>query len=319
MRMHSLLTLLTTVILINCNSSGSSIKAEKKDGKLVISSDHKELLTYHFETVYPPEGVDTVFKRSGFIHPLNTPSGKVLTRIQPEDHYHHYGIWNPWTHVLFEEDTLDFWNLYKHEGTVRHAGFEYVEETEEYVEFKVLHEHVVLKDGANKVALNEYQTIRVHKLNGDYYNVDLTFEYSPGKESPFKILEYRYAGFGWRTTGFWDNQNSVVITSEGKDRKTSDGSTATWYIAQGDLEEGDFGGAVVMSNPENFNHPEPLRVWPFDQYGRGDMFVCFCTTKNTDWVFEPGNTYTLQYRMKVFTGEQTAESAESAFQEYAGN
>ena len=36
-----------------------------------------------------------------------TPSEKVLTNINPEDHWHHYGIWNPWTKVAFEGDTLE--------------------------------------------------------------------------------------------------------------------------------------------------------------------------------------------------------------------
>src|SRR5690606_34136163 len=113
-------------------SFGFSCKAQKtqpevnlvKDGeKLTIEINQKPLLTYHFGTIFPPEGVDSAYQRSGFIHPLKTISGHALTRIQPEDHYHHYGIWNPWTHVLFEGDTLDFWNLAKKEGTVRFGGF----------------------------------------------------------------------------------------------------------------------------------------------------------------------------------------------------
>ena len=39
----------------------------------------------------------------------------------------------------------------------------------------------------------------------------------------------------------------------------------------------------MLSHLENYNHPEPLRVWPEDQYGRGDLLVNFATTKTTDW------------------------------------
>src|SRR6187549_482823 len=91
------------------------------DSVLTISSGDQKLLTYQFKTVYPPTGQDTNYKRSGFIHPLNAPHGQVLTRIQPPDHYHHYGIWNPWTHVLYRGDTLDFWNIGGKQGTVRFA------------------------------------------------------------------------------------------------------------------------------------------------------------------------------------------------------
>jgi hypothetical protein len=81
------------------------------DSVLTISSGDQKLLTYQFKTVYPPFGQDTNYKRSGFIHPLYTPHGQVLTRNQPPDHYHHYGIWNHWTHTANEGDTFDFWNI----------------------------------------------------------------------------------------------------------------------------------------------------------------------------------------------------------------
>ena len=89
----------------------NKMKADMKDGALTISVENRNLLRYWYTTVYPPAGVDSSFKRSGFIHPLWTPNGQELTRIQAPDHYHHYGIWNPWTHVLFEGDTVDFWNI----------------------------------------------------------------------------------------------------------------------------------------------------------------------------------------------------------------
>ena len=70
-----------------------------------------------------PEGTNTLYRRKGaFIHPLYSPAGKILTSIQPDDHYHHYGIWNPWTRVVVEGRTVDFWNLAEGQGTVSHSG-----------------------------------------------------------------------------------------------------------------------------------------------------------------------------------------------------
>ena len=100
----------------------SSIKMTV-DSVLTISSGDQKLLTYQFKTVYPPKGIDTSYKRSGFIHPLYAPHGQALTRIQPTDHYHHYGIWNAWTHTFFEGDTVDFWNIRGKQATVRFAKF----------------------------------------------------------------------------------------------------------------------------------------------------------------------------------------------------
>ena len=64
---------------------------------LILKNGKQNILSYQTKTLMPPEGVDTAFQRSGFVHPLWSPDGEVLTRIQPPDHYHHYGIWAPWT------------------------------------------------------------------------------------------------------------------------------------------------------------------------------------------------------------------------------
>jgi hypothetical protein len=156
-------------------STFDQMKTVMKDGALTIQAGNKNLLRYWYNTVYPPPGVDTAFKRSAFIHPLWTPNGQELTRIQAPDHYHHYGIWNPWTHVFFEGDTVDFWNIKGRQGTVRFAKFASVTSGAVFSEFKAIHEHVAFKkDKTEKVALNELQTVRVYKPdnNQDYYIAD---------------------------------------------------------------------------------------------------------------------------------------------------
>jgi hypothetical protein len=295
--------------------------ANKNDGDLIIQSGDKKLLSYFYKTVYPPDKIDTNYKRSGFIHPLWTPHGQELTRIQAPDHYHHYGIWNPWTHVLFEKDTVDFWNIRGRQGTVRFAGFISVTDGPVYSEYKALHEHVVFNKKAHteKVALNELQTVRVYKPSegNDYFIVDITSEMNCATESPFLILAYRYAGLGWRTTGYWNAQNCEVLTSEGKTRKDTDGSKARWAIVQGELPGNDYGGVAFLSYPANYDHPEPMRIWNEGMNGRGDMFFNFAPTKDRNWLLEPGKTYTLKYRLVVFNNHFTREKAESAWQYFA--
>lgn len=296
---------------------GKSMTLESADGTLTVEASGKNLLRYYFKTLYPPAGVDSAYARSGFIHPLWSPHGQELTRIQPKDHYHHYGIWNPWTHVLYEGDTVDFWNLRGGQGTVRFANFVSTTTGDVFGEFRVLHEHVVFRDDAEEVALNELQTIRVYNPGGeDYYVVDFIFDMNCATESPVRLLEYRYGGFGWRTTEAWNKDNSDVLSSEGKTRKDADGSKARWCIVQGEVG-GDHAGVVMMSYPSNYNHPEPLRIWPENQYGRGDMFANFSPTKDMDWLLEPGKDYELRYRLIVFNGPFTSEQAEAAWQSFA--
>ena len=294
----------------------TAIKIAENEGQLEIYQNERKIIGYQMAIKGVPKGVSENYQRSGYLHPVNTPRGKRLTRIQPEEHYHHYGIWNPWTHTLFEGDTLDFWNLYKKQGTVRFAEMLKKNTGPVFSEFEVLHEHIVLKNDADKLALNEIQNIKVFPLNQSQYLMDITIQYQCATDEPFKIIQYRYGGFGWRTTEEWDNQNSRVLSSEGNTRKNADGSTARWCIVDGKLNDG-YGGALMLSHPENYNHPEPLRVWPEDQYGRGDLFVNFATTKTTDWTFEPGKTYTLKYQLIVYDGKMEVASAEQAWNQFA--
>ena len=296
------------------------IKAVNQNGAISFINAGQRLLSYQFQTVYPPSGIDTNYKRSGFIHPLLTPHGQVLTTIQPKDHYHHYGIWNPWTHTVFESDTVDFWNIKDHKGTVRFANFISKTNGPVFSEIELLLEHVRFKkDGTERIALNELQTIRVYRPQGenDYYIVDFISQLSCASESPLLIVAYRYGGLGWRATEEWTKENCEVITSEGKTRKDTDGSKARWIATQGILGN-DYGGLLMMSYPANYNHPEPLRIWDEKSNGgRGDMFVNFAPTKDKDWLLEPGKTYTLKYRFLVYNGKMTNVKAEAAWQNFA--
>jgi Methane oxygenase PmoA len=295
----------------------------KVDSVLTVSYGEKKLLTYQFNTVYPPAGIDTAYKRSGFIHPLYTLHGQELTKIQPKDHYHHYGIWNPWTHTVFEQDTIDFWNIAGKKGTVRFAKFTSQINNAEFSEYTALHEHVVFKqDKTEKIALNEWQSVRVYNPDEkeNYYIVDITSTMSCASQSPLLIVAYRYGGLGWRATEYWDKNNSEMLTSEGKTRDNTDNTKAKWIIVYGDLPGNDEGGIVMLSHPSNYNHPEPLRIWDKKANGgRGDVFANFAPTKDKDWLLEPGKTYILKYRLVIFNGKFDAVKAESAWQSFARN
>jgi len=289
------------------------------EGMLTINNNGKNILRYNYKTVYPPTGVDTVYRRSGFIHPLWSPRGQELTRINAPDHYHHWGLWNPWTQVLFEGDTVDFWNLVKKQGTVRFANFVSTTSGNVFAEYKALHQHVVFKkNGDEKVALNEVQTVRVYQpgINQIYYIADITIQLNCATESPVLLLEYRYGGLGLRATQQWDSATSQTITSEGKVRKEADGSRARWCMVQGAVDK-DHAGLIMMSYPTNYNYPEPLRVWPENMNKRGDVFLNFSPTKNMNWIISPGKDYVLRYRFLVFNDDFSKEKAERAWQDFA--
>lgn len=146
--------------------------------------------------------------------------------------------------------------------------------------------------------------------------MDLTLIYKCATNSPFKILQYRYAGLGWRATEEWNNTNSRVLTSAGKTRKDADGSLARWFFIQGKLED-ETGGILFCSYPDNYNHPEPVRIWAVTMNERGDIFANFAPTKTTDWLIEPGKSYVLRYRLVIYNGNLDAGEADTLWMDYA--
>src|SRR5690348_3517293 len=160
----------------NKTQSSSPLKLTD-DSALVIKAYNKNVLQYNYRVHYPPPGVDSAFKRSGFIHPLWSPDGNVLTRINPKDHYHHVGIWNPWTHVLYKGKEVDFWNLGDKKGTVRFAGFINKDAGAVYAGFKALQQHVAFNiptQGDESVAMNEVWDVRVYNTGEHVWLVDFT-------------------------------------------------------------------------------------------------------------------------------------------------
>ncbi|HZF62887.1 MAG TPA: PmoA family protein [Chitinophagaceae bacterium] len=297
----------------------AAIDFAKTDATLTLSNNGKDLLRFVHGIVNPPAGVDTAYRKSGFIHPLFTPKGQELTRTQPSDHYHHFGLWNAWTRLLYQNDTFDLWNLAEKQGTVRFAKFLSIINGPVYGEYEALLEHVVFPKNRNEsVVINEVQTIRVYPPAGEqnYYIVDMSMRMNCATQSPVKLLQYRYAGLGIRATGEWNRNNSTVMTSDGKNRRQADSSNAKWCMVQGSLGA-DHGGFVMMSHPTNYAHPEPLRVWPESMYDRGDVFVNFSPTKMQDWLLEPEKTYVLNYRFLVFNDVLKSTQAELAWQNYA--
>ena len=298
----------------------TEIKESVKDGALILSKAGKPILSYQIETVNPPKGVSPLFKRSAFIHPLYSPEGEVLTRIQAPDHYHHYGLWNPWTLTFIGKREVDFWNLYKGEGTVRFAGMVSQVEGPVFTGFKSHQEHIDFgAKGSDAVAMNELFDVRVWNVANQRYLFDYMSMLNTPLDSGIMLAAYRYGGgIGYRATEKWNKNNSSVLTSEGRDRKTADGSNARWVIIEGEsvAKEGR-SGILFMSYPANRMHPEPMRVWPEDSNGRGDVYFEFCPIRHKDWKLEKGNDYTLKYRLVVFDGKMTPEEAESYWQAFA--
>jgi len=202
--------------------------------------------------------------------------GKLLSRVQPPDHYHHYGIWGPWTLTHIGDREVDFWSLNKGEGTVKFAGF--LSETTGSVSsgLRVLQQHIDFgARGEDQIAMNEVLDVRVWNSSQGVWIIDYTTAINTPLKDGIMLDAYRYGGgIGYRATEKWTKENCTVLTSEGKTRADADGSTARWCIVEGEsaVDEGR-SGILFMSHPANRAHPEPMRVWPLEGEWRKRRYV----------------------------------------------
>ncbi|MEX2601874.1 MAG: ThuA domain-containing protein [Balneolaceae bacterium] len=300
------------------------VDLEDNGEELLITFDGKPVLNYRYSVMEVPDGVDEIYTRGGYIHPIWSPGGEILSRIQPPDHYHHYGIWNPWTQTEFEGRVVDFWNLAKGEGTVRSEHIPERTSGDVFGGFKALHDHVDFTGPAGeKVALNEEWDVDVWNVRAEagqeIWLIDFVSTLSPATSEPFTILEYRYQGFSLRATERWNDENADLLTSEGYDKSNANATRARWIDVNGisDVPEGR-SGILFMTHPENYNFPEQLRIWPVGTNGGVEnVYINFNPAQDRDFILQPGKSYTLKHRMLVYDGRITPEVADRIWSDYA--
>lgn len=293
------------------------------DGKnLLVRIGDNEVLNYRFARKGVPEGVDEIYSRGGYIHPIWSPGGKVLSRIQPSDHYHHYGIWNPWTMTDFEGREVDFWNLAKGQGTIEAKHVIERKEGNVYGGFRVLHDHIDFTGSPEgKTALNEQWEVNVWNVDPDQnvWLIDFISTLNPATKDGITIKEYRYQGFSLRATEKWNDDNSDLLTSEGFDKSDANATRARWIDVNGEssVEHGR-SGILFMTNPANFNYPEQLRIWPVGiNRGVENVFINFNPAQDRDWKLDYGNSYAKKYRMLVYDGRISEAEANLYWSNYA--
>ena len=281
---------------------------------LDVRFGEQELFRYNHAHVVPPEGVEFKFVRSGYIDPMYGPSGELLTEDFPADHYHHKGIWMPWTKTEFEGHEVDFWNLGALQGTVQFAGFERFESGPVYGRFRVRHEHVDLQQpGGGKVVLEELWDVRVWTVGGPdegYWLWDLTSEQTCVADSPLHLKAYRYGGLGWRGPKAWNGDDYQILSSEGKTRKDAHATRSSWCAHSGETD-GERTTVVILCHSANERFPEPMRTWD-----NGMVFFNYVPPQKEDLDLLPGVKHVFRYRFFIHSGGIDEERARSAWSDF---
>lgn len=304
-----LLILLASVISLASNFLTDEVKTEKTDKAINISVSGKPVLTYNIETIHPPDGKEKYYARSGFIHPLYSPSGKVLTDGFPEGHVHQHAIFSAWTQATYKHEVVDFWNQQKETGTAQHLELGEVRQNS----FEAMLQQVSLKNGP---AINENWNVKVDNST-DPFIVDLELKQSCATTDEVYLHPYHYGGFGFRGSAHWNSKDKdnfegemKVLTGDGITDKEESNHTSPRWVAVYGLIDGKEAGFAVMDYSSNFRYPQPIRIHPKMPY------AVFSPVVEGSFILKPGFTYEAKFRIVTFDGAADKEKIDTWYQDF---
>jgi len=293
------------------NSSG--ITVDRHPDYLEMRRGDSPILRYNTAHLKPPAGLNPKYGRSGFIHPVWTPSGAIVTEQFPADHAHQSGLFLAYVKTEFEGRSPDFWNLAGGTGRVRFKAVHSTTSGPVYGEVNVEHEHVDLSGAEAKVVLNETWQIRVWNVGGKqsgYSICDIVSHLTCATASPLKLSKYHYGGMALRGSGSWGEGRGRFLTSDGKDRNTGNHSRPHWCDLSG-LVGDRTAGLAIMTHPRNFGFPEPLRIHPTMPY------MVYTPSQLGEWEIVPAKPHVSRYRFLIHDDDLTSPSIDRIWLDFS--
>lgn len=258
------------------------------------------------------------FAGSAFFHQLRTPSGFELTNIQPSDHLHHFGLWWPWKFIEVNGVKYNTWEIQEGQGGHVAKSAKLVSSDNGKLTWELANQTIIKPSGAEPVAaINETAVITFHR-DGDSHVLDIEIN-QKAMGSPVKIVNYRYSGFSWRGTSAWNKDHSVMLTSGGKGRDNSNGTTARWVLVSGDSPKGKATMLMMSAAAEIAGAEEKVRVWD-SRVENGAPFANFNPVMDKPLALEDANKAVSHRKYRIIAADRAidAAGAETAWREWMG-
>lgn len=266
----------------------------------------------------PSADIKPIFKRGGYLHPVRTPSGRIVTDDYPVDHRHHHGVWFAWTKTAFQGREPDFWNMGDGKGRVEFDSLKDVWSGPVHAGLRATHRYIDLTSGSPIVVLSEQWDTRVFAPGAadegrglPYHAFDLEVVQTNVAADPLLLPEYHYGGVGVRgAASFVKPDNVTFLTSEGKDRATGDGTESRWAVMSGSVE-GERASLAILAHPDNFRAPERMRIH------RTDPYLCYAPSRSGPWAIARGTAHRARYRFVAFDGAPDPAELHRLWVDYA--
>ncbi len=287
---------------------------ENNGDAIIAKIGDQQILTYHIATQLPADTLPLYYQRSGFVHPLKSRSGRILTEGFPKGHTHQHGIFHAYTRTHFRGKMIDFWNQHAQLGTVRHKEVENISNGPVYSSFKVGLEQMAFFDSDTIAAVEENWTINIYPLSQDYLIEWIVEQTNPATDTLF-IDEYHYGGTAFRGSEHWNipggAYDSLVyfLTNEGKTHENGNHSRPTWAAMYGETGNG-VAGVAFVGDSGNFRYPQPVRIHPSMPY------FCFSPMVLGGYTLSPSEIMSSTYRILVFDGQPDKDYLEVIVKSY---
>jgi Family of unknown function (DUF6807) len=316
MRISLLSSGLVVFLLPSVPLAGESVTATRVGKQVVFRAGKREMFRYQTEPgEFPRPDIKEAFRRGGYIHPILTPSGRLVTDDFPTNHVHHHGLWLPWTKTEFEGRNPDFWNMGEGKGRVEFVALDKVWQKDGAAGLTARHQFVDLLAPQPKTALLETWEVTATSVEGErpHFIIDLTSTQTCASDSPLKLPKYYYGGLGFRGNGAWNGETECeFLTSSGeRDRVKGNESRGQWCWIGGTVN-GRTAGVTILCHPENYRFPQPMRLHP------KEPFFCFAPQQVGDMEIVPGKPYISRYRFIIADDKPETGDAQKWWLAYAG-
>ncbi len=306
-------TLVTCVVGLLCvgfesqaDDSKPRFGIDETPTAIVMKHNGRPVFRYNKVSPTPPKGIDPIYRRSGFIHPVQTPSGQVVTGMFPVDHPHQHGIFSAWVNTEFKGKKVDFWNLAAGKARVAHEKVISKSKSLEgsRLEVTLLHQ-VVGKTPVN--VLRERWVIQVKDAGAEQLCFDLDSTQEAIGDHSLLVKKYHYGGIALRGPIQWllpkdrylkESPNLKLepnrfINAQGSDRKKGNHEHTKWVSLSGQVN-GKPATITVLSHPSNFRSPQAARLHPTKPY------FCFACCVDGDFTIDAKHPLRSRYRFLTY-------------------
>ncbi len=294
------------------------LQLDENESAVTIRQSGKIILSYNKQSPPVPDGIDPIYQRSGFLHPVASPTGRVVTETFPFDHAHQHGIFTAWVKTTWHDREIDFWNLAGGTGRVLHQRIINTFAEVGQIGFEADLTHRAEKEPTVNI-LRERWRIAAFATDGSYHGFDLQTTQHALTDEPLVIQKYHYGGVALRGPVRWLTEKesdskkpadgssnaparepSEFLNDLGSDRIKGNHEHAHWVSLTGQID-GQPVTITVLCHRDNFRSPQAARLHPTKPY-----FV-FSPCVDGEFIIDREHPFTSRYRYLITDAAPDAE------------